>query len=65
MKIKALWGFHGDASKLKAESSRVIRGQEFEVAAEYGHALIGQGLVEEVKATEPKTSKPAAPKENK
>lgn len=65
MKIKALWGFHGDASKLKAETSRVVRGQEFDVSDEYGHALIGQGLAEEVKAAEPKTTKQAAPKENK
>ncbi len=67
MKIKALWGFQGDAEKLGAETAAVRKGQEFEkVDKEYGHALIGKGLAEEVKEkAEPKSTKQAAPKENK
>lgn len=72
MKIKALWGFTGNADLLKAESPKVKRGQVFEDADdEYGHTLVGKGLVEELnadgkpKATKPKDSKPAAPKESK
>lgn len=71
MKIKAIWGFHGDPVKLGAESSRVVRGQVFDKAdEEYGHILVGKGLVEEVGASEgkpsaPKTTKPAKPDENK
>jgi len=72
MKIKALWGFTGNADLLKAESPKVKRGQVFEDADdEYGHTLVGKGLVEELsadgkpKVTKPKDSKPAAPKENK
>lgn len=71
MKIKAIWGFHGDPVKLGAESSRVVRGQVFDkVDEEYGHTLVGKGLVEEVgasdsKAAAPKTTKQAAPKEDK
>lgn len=49
MKIKALWGFIGDAQKLGAISAAVKAGQVFEDAeAEYAHTLIGKGLVEEV-----------------
>lgn len=48
MKIKAKWGFIGDAAKLKAESSRVKAGQVFnDVDDEYAHILIGKGLAEE------------------
>ena len=72
MKIKALWGFMGSADLLKAESSKVKRGQVFDEADdEYAYTLLGKGLVEEIgadgksKATKPKDSKPAAPKENK
>lgn len=67
MKIKALWGFIGDAKKLGAESSRVIAGQEFTDADdEYAHVLIGKGLVEEAgNETKPKAAKAAAPKETK
>jgi hypothetical protein len=67
MKIKALWGFIGDAKKLGAESPRVKAGQEFTNADdEYAHTLIGKGLVEDIGTeTRPKASKPSAPKENK
>lgn len=67
MKIKALWGFIGDAKKLGADSAKVKAGQVFEDADdEYAHTLIGKGLAEEVGAeTKPKATKPAAPKENK
>lgn len=67
MKIKALWGFIGDAKKLGADSAKVKAGQVFEDADdEYAQTLIGKGLAEEVgAATKPKATKPAAPKENK
>ena len=66
MKIKALWGFEGDAEKLNTESSRVRAGQELETTKEYAHQLIGKGLAVEVQEkTEPKANKQAAPKENK
>lgn len=67
MKIKAKWGFVGDAKKLGAESAKVASGQVFEDADdEYAHILIGKGLAEEVTAeAKPKASKQAAPKENK
>jgi hypothetical protein len=72
MKIKAVWGFVGNAALLGAESSSVKAGQVFDkVDDEYGHTLIGKGLAEEVdgegqtKPSAPKQSKAAAPKENK
>lgn len=66
MKLKALWGFRGDAKKLGTESSRVVRGQEVETTEEYGRQLIGKGLAVEVQEkAEPKASKQAAAKENK
>ncbi|WP_288659534.1 MULTISPECIES: hypothetical protein [Pseudomonas] len=65
MKIKALWGFEGDAEKLKTESSRIRAGQELEVTKEYGHLLIGKGLAVEVEEAAPKATKQATPKENK
>lgn len=72
MKIKALWGFVGNATLLGADSSSVKAGQVFdEVDDEYGRTLIGKGLAEEddgegqTKASAPKQSKAAAPKENK
>jgi hypothetical protein len=49
MKIKAIWGFRGDAAKLGGGTGRVRAGDTFaNVATEYGHSLIGKGLVEEV-----------------
>ena len=51
MKIKALWGFAGNAALLGAgvQSSKVVRGQVFDDADdEYAHLLIGKGLAEEV-----------------
>lgn len=67
MKIKAKWGFIGDAVKLGAESAKVKAGQEFEdVDDEYAHILIGKGLAEEVTdKAKPKETKPTAPKEAK
>ncbi len=64
MKIKALWGFVGDAKKLGAEAAQVRAGQVFEeVDDEYAHVLIGKGLAAEVgEQTTPKETKPAAPK---
>lgn len=72
MKIKALWGFAGNATLLGADSSHVKAGQVFEeVDDEYGHILIGKGLAEEVdgegkpKSVKPKDTKPTGPKESK
>jgi len=72
MKIKALWGFVGNAVLLGAASPKVKRGQEFENADdEYAHVLLGKGLVVELdangkpKVVKPKNTKPAVPDENK
>lgn len=75
MKIKALWGFIGNATLLGAESAKVVSGQVFENADdEYAHTLVGKGLVEEVdedskpkgrKAAAPKSGGSVAPSENK
>ncbi|WP_207864904.1 hypothetical protein [Pseudomonas sp. 58(2021)] len=72
MKIKALWGFVGNAELLGAVSAQVKSGQEFEnVDDEYAHVLLGKGLVVELdangkpKAAKPKNTKPAAPNEDK
>lgn len=67
MKIKALWGFRGDAPKLKAASADVKAGQVFEcVDPEYAHVLIGKGLVVQLPAgAAPKEAKPATPTETK
>jgi len=49
MKIKAIWGFRGDTAKLGAGTGRVRAGDTFsEVDPEYGHSLIGKGLVAEI-----------------
>lgn len=62
MKVKALWGFVG-------QQGTVRRGEEIEVDTEYGHALIGKGLAEEVSAKKqapaPRDTRPAAPAETK
>jgi len=74
MKIKAKWGFIGDAKKLGADTGVVKAGQTFDADDEYAHVLIGKGLVEQVggkaKADESKEAKPAttqkaAPKSDK
>ncbi|QGA51073.1 hypothetical protein [Pseudomonas brassicacearum] len=72
MKVKALWGFVGNAELLGADSPKASRGQEFDIAdEEYAHALVGKGLVVELdgngkpKTAKPKDSKPAVPKEAK
>lgn len=67
MKIKALWGFIGNARLLGAVTSKVVAGQVFDdVDDEYGHALVGKGLAEEITGDgKPKAGKPAAPKTSK
>ncbi|KAA0997210.1 hypothetical protein FQ192_05470 [Pseudomonas sp. ANT_J12] len=72
MKIKALWGFVGNAILLSADSTSVKAGQVFDdVDDEYAHTLIGKGLAEEVgddsntKSSAPKQTKATSPKENK
>ncbi|WP_314352621.1 hypothetical protein [Pseudomonas rhodesiae] len=72
MKVKALWGFVGNADLLGVDSPKVVRGQELDIAdEEYAHALIGKELVEEIDASgkpkiaKPKESKPTASKEVK
>lgn len=67
MKIKAEWGFRGDAPKLNAESADVKAGDVFDdVDPEYGHALVGKGLVVQVhEGAAPQETKPAKPSELK
>ncbi|WDM65323.1 hypothetical protein [Stenotrophomonas forensis] len=67
MNIKAVWCFRGDAPKLNAESADVQAGQVFEnVDPEYGHALVGKGLVVQVhESAAPQEKKPAKPSELK
>lgn len=67
MKIKALWGFFGDAEKLGVKDSQVRAGQEFsKVDPEYAHVLIGKGLVVDVAGQpKPTANKAAKPAENK
>lgn len=72
MKIKALWGFVGNAELLGVDSPKVKSGQEFEdVDDEYAHVLLGKGLAVELdakrkpKVSGPENTKPAAPDENK
>ncbi|MCW8156620.1 hypothetical protein D7243_10485 [Stutzerimonas stutzeri] len=74
MKIKAKWGFIGNARLLGVASAKVVAGQVFgDVDDEYAHTLIGKGLAEPVadespakpKPAAPSTNKPAAPKETK
>ncbi|HWV08140.1 MAG TPA: hypothetical protein VN156_01265 [Pseudomonas sp.] len=67
MKIKAEWGFRGDAPKLNAESADVKAGDVFDgVDPEYGHALVGKGLAVQLhEGAAPKETKPAQPSEFK
>lgn len=67
MKIKAVWGFRGDAPKLNAASADVKAGDVFDgVDPEYGHALVGKGLVVQVhESAAPQETKPAKPSELK
>ncbi|WP_353089191.1 hypothetical protein [Stenotrophomonas sepilia] len=67
MRIKAVWGFRGDAPKLKAESADVKAGEVFEdVDPEYGHALVGKGLVVQIhEGAAPQETKPVKPGELK
>lgn len=63
MKIKALWGFIGNADKLKTKVVTVRRGDTFnDVDREYGMTLVGKGLAEEVGAkAAPDSDKQAKP----
>jgi len=63
MKIKAQWGFIGDATRLGHGSGRVRAGEVFDNAdGEYAHMLIGKGLVSAVDAEEqPSVDKATAP----
>ncbi|WP_235649291.1 hypothetical protein [Stenotrophomonas maltophilia] len=67
MQIKALWGFRGDAPKLKSPSADVKAGDVFtDVDPEYGHALVGKGLVMQIHdGAAPQETKPAKPSELK
>lgn len=67
MKIKAEWSFRGDAAKLNAETADVKAGDVFDgVDPEYGHALVGKGLVVQVhEGAAPQETKPAKPSELK
>lgn len=67
MQIKALWGFRGDAPKLKSSSADVKAGDVFpDVDPEYGHALVGKGLVVQIhEGAAPQETKPAKPSELK
>lgn len=67
MKIKAQWGFRGDAPKLNSPSADVKAGDVFtDVEPEYGHALVGKGLVVQIhEGAAPKETKPAQPSEFK
>ena len=64
MKIKAKWGFIGNADKLNSDSATVRVGDTFgNVDKEYANVLIGKGLAEEwdgkAKPTSDKQAKPA------
>ncbi len=67
MKIKAQWGFRGDAPKLNSPSADVKAGDVFiDVEPEYGHALVGKGLVVQLhEGVAPQDTKPAQPSEFK
>lgn len=61
MKIKAKWGFIGNATKLNADSNQVKAGQSFDADAEYASLLIGKGLVVAVDGSGPAQDKSAKP----
>jgi hypothetical protein len=66
MKIKAQWGFIGNARLLGAASAKVVAGQVLkDVDDEYAHTLIGKGLAQQVAEEAPPKSKPAAQRTNK
>ncbi|MBX7274611.1 hypothetical protein K2E96_01960 [Pseudomonas sp. ERGC3:05] len=66
MKVKVLWGFEGDPEKVKTQSGRVSAGQTLDLEdEEYGHQLVGKGLVELEGAAGPKGTKQSKPNENK
>lgn len=61
MKIKAMWGFIGNAMKLNADSNQVKAGQTFDADAEYANLLIGKGLVVAVDGSGPAQDKAVKP----
>ncbi|MGV8944668.1 hypothetical protein [Thermomonas sp.] len=63
MKIKALWGFVGNAEKLNADSATIRAGDTFDdVDKDYAMALIGKGLAEAMDGkAAPKADKQAKP----
>lgn len=61
MKIKAKWGFIGNAAKLNADSNQVKAGQTFDADSEYASVLIGKGLVVAVDGSGPDQDKGAKP----
>ena len=69
MDIKIKWGFEDESRALDSDVTAIKAGRTFKnVDSKYAHDLIGRGLAEEVKPepkTEPKTTKPTAPKETK
>lgn len=72
MKIKILWGFVGDAAKLKTTNPHVRAGEVFDdVDPEYAHLLIGKGLAAEHDGKDggaeggKKATKQVTPTENK
>lgn len=66
MKVKVLWGFEGDPEKVKTQSGRVSSGQVLDLEdEEYGHQLVGKGLVALEDGTVPKGNKQSKPNENK
>lgn len=66
MKVKVLWGFEGDPEKVKTQSGRVSAGQILDLNdEEFGHQLIGKGLVALEDGTGPKGNKQSKPNENK
>lgn len=67
MKIRTLWGFEGDPTKLGVAFARIRAGEGLEdVEDEYAHGLIGKGLAVQVTdGAAPKETKPATAAEKK
>ncbi len=60
MKIKATWGFIGDAKRLGTDSSHVKPRQVLDdVEDEYAHLLIGKGLATQVGGKSPNENRAA------
>ena len=66
MKVNVLWGFEGDPDKVKVNNGRVSAGEVIELDdEEYGHRLIGKGLVALDDGAAPKANKQSKPNETK